>query len=112
MFELKNAFVNSLKGLKVAFQEESAIRQEFILLVLLISLLIYFDFTNVERAILLLNMFVIIMAELLNSAVEAISDRVSMEHHDLIAKAKDTASASVLVGLISLVSLFTLFLAF
>lgn len=109
---LTHAFLNSLKGLKVGFMEERAIRQEVMLFLVLISLLILLDFSTTEKAILLLNMFLILITEFLNSAVEAISDRVSMEHHELIAKAKDTASAAVFIGLISLGVLFLMFLIY
>ncbi len=108
--QIINAFVNSLKGLRIAVREEFAFRIEIIASAIILPLIFYFDFSSVEKGILILNLFIILTVELLNSAVEAICDRVSMEHHDLIAKAKDTASAAVLMALISFGLLFVYFL--
>ncbi len=103
------AFMYSLNGLSKAFAEERAFKLELILFAILFPALFFLDFTAIEKGILILNMFVVLIAELLNSAVEAVCDRVSEEHHDLIAKAKDTASASVLLALVSLGVVFLIF---
>ncbi|MCW8092352.1 diacylglycerol kinase [Alteromonas sp. ASW11-130] len=94
------ATLYSLKGLKAAFKSEAAIRQELAAMLVLIPIACYLDVTTVERLLLILSLFIVLIAELLNSAVEALADRVSTEIHLLIAKAKDIGSAAVFVSLI------------
>lgn len=104
------AFMYSVNGLSRAFTEERAFRLEAILFLVMFPVIFILGFSTLEKGVLLLNMFIIMIAELLNSAVEAVCDRVSEDHHDLIEKAKDTASASVLLSLVSFCILFLLFL--
>ncbi|MCW8108413.1 diacylglycerol kinase [Alteromonas ponticola] len=94
------ATIFSLKGLKAAFQSESAFRQELAAMVILIPIACYVDISLVERLMLIMSLFIVLITELLNSAVEALADRVSSEIHVLIAKAKDIGSAAVFVSLI------------
>ena len=67
---------------------------------MLVPLAFWLDITVVERALLIMSLFIVLIAELLNSAVEALADRVSTEVHVLIGKAKDIGSAAVFVSLI------------
>lgn len=89
----------SVQGLKAAFKHEAAIRQELCLLVIAIGLLCWLDVTVVERIIMLGVVVFVLIVELINSAIEAVVDRVGVEHHELSGRAKDIGSAAVLVAL-------------
>ena len=100
IFRLYYATLYSLKGLKAAFYSEPAVRQEMAAMVVLIPVACYVDVTLTERLLLIMCLFIVLITELLNSALEALADRVSTEIHLLIAKAKDIGSAAVFVALI------------
>lgn len=89
----------SIQGLKAAFKHEAAIRQELGLLVFAIVLVSLFDVTMVERILMLGVVVLVLIVELLNSAVEAVVDRIGVEYHELSGRAKDIGSAAVLVAL-------------
>ncbi|WP_440887884.1 diacylglycerol kinase [Vibrio sp. WZ-1] len=89
----------SIQGLKAAFKHEAAIRQELGLLVFAIVLVSLFDVTMVERILMLGVVVLVLIVELLNSAIEAVVDRVGVEYHELSGRAKDIGSAAVLVAL-------------
>ena len=89
------AFGNSVKGFRGAFAEEAAFRQELALAVILFPLGIWLGETGVERALLVGPIFVVLIVELLNSAVEAAIDRIGLERHPLSGLAKDIGSAAV-----------------
>jgi diacylglycerol kinase (ATP) len=111
LVRLWNALHYSLDGYKAAFRHEDAFRQEVLMAVVLIPLGIYLGKTGVERALLVASVLLVMMVELLNSAVEATVDRISLENHALAKRAKDIGSAAVLTSLTSLVAVwgFTLF---
>lgn len=90
----------SIQGLKAAFKHEAAVRQEFALLVVAIVLATWFDVSILERITLLAVVVLVLIVELMNSAVEAVVDRIGVEHHELSGRAKDIGSAAVLVALI------------
>ncbi|AAO09319.1 TPA: diacylglycerol kinase [Vibrio vulnificus] len=90
----------SIQGLKAAFKHEAAVRQEFALLVVAIVLATWFDVSMLERITLLAVVVLVLIVELMNSAVEAVVDRIGVEHHELSGRAKDIGSAAVLVALI------------
>lgn len=90
----------SLKGLKACFRFEEAFRQEVIALILLVPIGLWLGETPVERALLVGSLLVVPMVELLNSAIEANVDRIGLERHELSARAKDIASAAVLISVI------------
>jgi diacylglycerol kinase (ATP) len=96
-----NATGYSWAGLRAAFRHEDAFRQEVFLLVLLVPLALYLGETGVERALMLGSLLLVLIVELLNSAVEAAVDRVSLERHPLIKRAKDMGSAAVMISLIN-----------
>ncbi len=96
---LIKAFGYSLAGLKAAFVHEAAFRQEVILSIILIPLALFLGANGIERALLISGLFVVLIAELFNSAIEAVADRISEEKHPLIKRAKDIGSAAVLVAL-------------
>ncbi len=89
----------SAKGLKAAFKHEAAIRQELAMLVLAIALVCVFDLSVVERILMLGVVVLVFIVELINSAIEAVVDRIGIEHHELSGRAKDIGSAAVMVAL-------------
>ena len=89
----------SAKGLKAAFKHEAAIRQELAMLVLAIALVCVFDLSVVERILMLGVVVLVFIVELINSAIEAVVDRIGVEHHELSGRAKDIGSAAVMVSL-------------
>jgi diacylglycerol kinase (ATP) len=92
------AFGYSMQGLKACFKSEEAFRQELFLLLFLAPLGLWLGETPVERALLLGCLWIVLIVELLNSAIEANVDRVGMERHELSARAKDIASAAVFMS--------------
>jgi diacylglycerol kinase (ATP) len=96
---LLNALHYSLAGIKAAWIHEEAFRQESILIVLVVPLGIWLGETGVQRAILVGIYFIIPLTELLNSAIEAIVDRMGEERHELSGRAKDLGSAAVFLSI-------------
>ena len=96
-----NAFFYSIDGMKAALRHEDAFRQEMLLAVILIPLAIFLEPAAVGRALMIGSVLLVLIVELLNSAVEAAVDRISFEHHHLIKRAKDMGSAAVLVSLLN-----------
>jgi len=90
----------SMEGLTMAYRGESAFRQEFWIAAALLPLAFWLGRTWVEVALLAGSVMIVLIVELLNSAVEAAVDRVSFELHDLSKRAKDLASAAVLLSLL------------
>ena len=98
---LVNATRYSLEGLAAAARHEAAFRQELMLAVIMVPLGLWLGKNGVERALLVGSVLLVLVAELLNSAVEAVVDRISAEHHDLAKRAKDLGSAAVMVALVT-----------
>lgn len=96
-----NATGYSLKGLKSAFRHEAAFRQELLLTIVLLPVAVYLGKDGIERAIMIGSLFLVLIVELLNSAVESVVDRVGDEHHELSGRAKDIGSAAVFVSLVN-----------
>lgn len=90
----------SIQGLKAAFKHEAAIRQELGLLVVAILLLCWLDVTMLESIVMLSSVVLVLIVELINSAIEAVVDRIGVEHHELSGRAKDIGSSAVLVALV------------
>ena len=90
----------SLDGLRIAYRGESAFRQEFWMAVVLLPAAFWLGRTWMEVALLAGTVFIVLIVELLNSGIEAAIDRVSFELHDLSKRAKDLASAAVLLSLL------------
>jgi diacylglycerol kinase (ATP) len=89
----------SLSGLRAAYAGEAAFRQLVWLSLLLIPLALLLDVSRVERAVLIAVVFLALIVELLNSAIEATVDRISFELHPLSKQAKDMGSAAQLLAL-------------
>lgn len=92
----------SLRGFGHAWRHESAFRQEVALTLVLVPAAIWLGRDNLERALLIGTCLVVLIVELLNSAVEAAIDRVGHEHHELSGRAKDLGSAAVMTSLVLL----------
>ncbi len=97
-----NALNYSLSGLCEAFRNEAAFRQELLLAVILIPVALISGKSGGEKALLVGSVMLVIIVELMNSAVENLTDRVSLEIHPLAKRAKDLGSAAVLISLLSL----------
>ena len=89
----------SYNGLRDAFLDEPAFRQEAAIALILIPVAVWLGEDNVERALMIGALFVVLIVELLNSAVEAAIDRIGQEHSELSRKAKDLGSAAVFLSL-------------
>ena len=87
----------SLQGLRAAWRHESSFRLEVYLFVLLAPLGLWLGADGIERALLVGSMLLVLSAELLNSAIEAVIERYGAEHHELAGRAKDMGSAAVFV---------------
>ena len=98
-----NALGYSLSGLAAAYRNEDAFRQEVLMAVILVPLAFYLGEGALARALMIASVMFVIIVELLNSAVEATVDRISLENHSLAKRAKDIGSAAVLLSLINLV---------
>ena len=111
MRRIWNALFYSFEGLKAAYRHEDAFRQEVWLALVLIPLALFLPASGTGRALMIASVLVVLIVELLNSAVEATVDRVSLENHRLAKRAKDIGSAAVLFSLINVavVWLFVLF---
>lgn len=98
---LVRAFGYSIDGLRLAYRGESAFRQEFCAAVVLLPAAFWVGRTWLEVALLAGSVMMVLIVELLNSGIEAVVDRVSYELHDLSKRAKDLASAAVLLALLT-----------
>jgi diacylglycerol kinase (ATP) len=96
---LVNATFFSLAGLRAAWRNEAAFRQECALAAVLTPAAFWVGQTAVERSLLIGTCWLVLVVELLNSAVEAVVDRVGTDHHKLSGRAKDLGSAAVFVSL-------------
>jgi diacylglycerol kinase (ATP) len=94
-----NATFFSLAGLKTAWQSEAAFRQECLLAVVLIPAGVWLGQNAVERSLLIGSCLLVLIVELLNTAVEYVVDRVGTDHHRLSGQAKDVGSAAVFMSL-------------
>jgi len=88
----------SMQGLRAAVQNEAAFRQELVLAAVFIPLTFFVADNAVERVVLISVTALVLIVELVNSALEALVDRVSTEHHELSGRAKDMGSAAVLLS--------------
>ena len=99
--KLWSASVYSAQGLKSCYQSEYAFRLEVWLAVILVPIAYWLGETSVEKVLLIIPIFLVLIVEMINSAIEAVVDRVGNEHHELSGFAKDIASAAVLFSLIT-----------
>lgn len=94
------AFCNSANGLIACFREEEAFRFEVLLAVFLLPAAAWLATDALQFVMLVGSVMLVLIAELLNSGIEAIVDRVGLEHHELSGRAKDMGSAAVLLAML------------
>jgi diacylglycerol kinase (ATP) len=100
----------SLNGLKTALKYESPFRQEMALFVVLAPLGFWLGHDNIERSLLVGSLVLVLIVELLNSAIETVANRIGNEPHELSGRAKDMASAAVFLALLLVVLVWVLVL--
>ena len=105
-----NALFYSIDGLAAAFRHEDAFRQEAILALVLIPAALLSPAGGVGKALMIASVLLVLVVELLNSAVEAAVDRISLENHHLAKRAKDIGSAAVLLSLLNVLVVWMLVL--
>ena len=98
---LTRAFRYSMAGLKAAWRSEEAFRTEVLLLVLVIPAGLWLGISGAQKALLIGVYFIVIVVELINSAIESLVDRMGPDHHVLAGRAKDLGSAAVFVSLLT-----------
>lgn len=94
------AFRYSIYGLQAAFKGEAAFRQEISLFLVFLPILYYLPVTSSFKCLLLMSNTLVLIVELLNSAIEAVVDLASPDYHNLAKQAKDMGSAAVLISLL------------
>ncbi|KOC87841.1 diacylglycerol kinase [Winslowiella iniecta] len=90
----------SWKGLRAAWQNEAAFRQESVAAIVAIILACWLDVDAITRVLLIGSVLLVIIVEILNSAIEAVVDRIGSEMHPLSGRAKDMGSAAVLLSIL------------
>ncbi|MFA7399461.1 MAG: diacylglycerol kinase [Sideroxydans sp.] len=110
LVRLFNAFGYSLEGFRAAYKHEDAFRQEILLATILIPLALWLPVTSIGKALMVGSVLLVIIVELLNSAIEATVDRISLDNHDLAKRAKDIGSSAVLVSLVNVIVVWLLVL--
>lgn len=101
----------SFNGLKGAFSSEAAFRQEILLCAILTPLAIWLGEGTFEKVVLISSLLLVLIVELLNSAIEHTIDRISTERHTMSGRAKDIASAAVFLSLVNVVIVWALLLS-
>ncbi|MDH5359123.1 MAG: diacylglycerol kinase [Gammaproteobacteria bacterium] len=104
------AFGYSMQGLKAALRYEEAFRLELIAAVFLLPLAIWLGRSASEMALLIGSLFIVLLVELINSAIEAVVDRVGTDHHELSGRAKDLGSAAVFISQMNVIVIWGLFI--
>lgn len=94
------ALKHSIAGIIATFRTQSAFRQEICFFVILFPVALWFGESNVERVLLIAPLFLVLIVELLNTAVENVVDRWGLEYHELAKAAKDAGSAAVFLSLL------------
>jgi diacylglycerol kinase (ATP) len=107
---LLNALGYSLHGFGSAFRHEDAFRQETLLAAALIPIALVLNVGGAGKAMMIASVLLVLIVELLNSAIEAAVDRISLDKHRLSKRAKDIGSAAVFVSLVNVVVVWTLVL--
>jgi diacylglycerol kinase (ATP) len=105
---LLNACGYSLQGFASAFQHEDAFRQEVFLAVVLIPIALMLDVGGIGKAMMIASVLLVLIVELLNSAIEAAVDRISFDQHRLSKRAKDIGSAAVFLSLVNVAVIWAL----
>jgi diacylglycerol kinase (ATP) len=107
---LVNALRYSLQGLGSAIRHEDAFRQEALLAAALVPVALFLDVGGAGKAMMIASVLLVLIVELLNSAIEAAVDRISVDQHPLSKRAKDIGSAAVFLSLVNVVAVWALVL--
>ncbi|KAF0191677.1 MAG: diacylglycerol kinase [Gammaproteobacteria bacterium] len=107
---LVNATVYSWQGLVSAFRHEEAFRLELVLFAILAPLAYWLGDGGIARALLIGSLLLVLIVEVINSAIEAIVDRIGSERHELSGRAKDMGSAAVFIALVNAAAIWWLVL--
>jgi len=102
----------SWQGLIAAYQHEAAFRQELFLCVILLPAALWLGDTGLESALMIASLFIVLIAEIINSAIEAVVDRFGSELHELSGRAKDMGSAAVFLALLNVAVVWLLIIFF
>ena len=105
-----NALGYSMAGIRAALHHEAAFRQEVVLAAVLIPLALWLPVASLGKALMIASVLLVLIVELLNAALEAVVDRVSLEMHPMAKRAKDISSAAVLLALLNVVVVWALVL--
>jgi diacylglycerol kinase (ATP) len=95
------ALLYSLDGFAAAFRHENAFRQEVLLALVLVPIALAVPAPGTGKAMMVASVLLVLMVELVNSAIESVTDRISLEDHVLAKRAKDMGSAAVMLSLIN-----------
>lgn len=98
---IKNAFKYTFAGLASAWKNELAFRGEVVVAIIMVPLGIWLGRSAVEQALLIASILLILLTELLNSALEAVVDRIGPERHELSKRAKDMGSAAAFISMVT-----------
>ncbi len=109
---LINATRYSLSGLAEATRNEDAFRQEMMLAAVMVPLALWIGPSGTAKALLVGSVLLVLVVELLNSAIEATVDRISLEDHRLAKRAKDIGSAAVMIALVNVAAVWLLVLLY
>ncbi|MDX1518624.1 MAG: diacylglycerol kinase [Gammaproteobacteria bacterium] len=101
-----------MQGIKAAFINEAAFRQELFLTIILLPVGLWLGETGLEKAVLVGSLLLVLIVELLNTGIEAAIDRIGPERHELSGIAKDIGSASVFMSLLNVVVVWVLVILF
>jgi diacylglycerol kinase (ATP) len=105
-----NALFYSIDGLRAAYRHEDAFRQEVWLAILLVPGALFLPASGIGHALMVGSVLLVLVVELINSAIEAAIDRISLENHRLSKRAKDIGSAAVLISLVNVFATWSLVL--
>jgi diacylglycerol kinase (ATP) len=98
---IKNAFIYTFAGLKSAWKNELAFRGEIVVAIIMVPLGLWLGRSGVERSLLVASILLILVTELLNSALEAVVDRIGPQRHELSKRAKDMGSAAAFISMVT-----------
>ena len=98
---IKNAFIYTFSGLETAWKNELAFRGEIVAAIIMVPLGLWLGRSGVEKSLLVASILLILTTELLNSALEAVVDRIGPERHELSKRAKDLGSAAAFIAMVT-----------
>jgi len=104
------AFFFTFNGFKVCFQSEDAFRQECLLAVILVPIALLLPVSALSKAVMLSSLIIVLIVEMLNTAIEKTIDRISLEYHSLSKKIKDMGSAAVFMSCANVVVIWSIIL--